>query len=203
MESSKVRIGIATILRISGIAGFVAVSLLTFFLSERIQGGPVLQLDVLFGFVLLGTGILVSRPDFEVLAWMLLGSGMLLVITLLAYAPLLVMGAALAVVCLADFDHSVAIMYPRGGVVDLAHESSRRRMLLKRVAAIGTTAIGSLAISVLGVSLAPPLLVSGNPAAVVGGFAVAVLLLIVIVASVDSPVIRRKVDDGKGTQLRP
>lgn len=192
MESPKVQLDIATILRFSGIAGFVAISILTFFLSEGIQGAPVVQLDVLFGFVLLATGILFSRPDSEVFAWVLLGSGLLLVTTLLGYAPLLVMGEALAVVCMADFNHTVAIMYPRAGVVDPARESSRRRMLLKRAATIGATAIGSLAISVLGVSLAPPLLVSGNPAAVVGGLAVAVILLIVVVTSVDSPVIRRR-----------
>jgi hypothetical protein len=203
MESSKVRIDVATVLRSSGAAGFLVVSSLTFFLSEMIEGAPIVQLGILLGFVLLATGILVGRPDFEVFAWIILGSGLLLVITLLGYAPLLVMAAGLVVVCMADFTHTVAIMYPRGGAVDLAHEASRRRLLLRRFATIGATAVGALGLSVLGLSLAPPLLVSGNPAAVVGVLTVAILLLIVIVTTVDTAAFRRRGNDVKGTPVRP
>jgi len=183
MENAKVRLDLAAALRLSGITGFVVVSLLTFFLSGSVQGAPTIQLGILFSFVFLGAGILLSRPDFEVLAWIVLGTGLLVVITLLGFGPLSAMFAALGVVCLADFGHSVAILYSQGGTIDLSHEVTRRRLLLKRTANIGATALISLTVSILGVSLAPPLLLSGNPGALIGALAVAVVLLIAFVTS--------------------
>jgi len=184
MENAKVRLDLATSLRLSGVGGFVIVSLLTFFFSERVQGAPIVQLGILLSFVFLGTGIVSGRPDFEVLAWVILGSGLLLVIALLGFGPLSAMLTALAVVCLADYDHSVAIMYSGGGMIDVSHEAARRRLLYRRIVTIGATALASTVISILGVSLAPPLRLSGNPAAVVGILAVAALLLVVSVTSV-------------------
>ena len=183
MENAKARLDFPTGLRLSGTAGFVILSLLTFLLSGRVQGAPIVQLGILFSFVFLGTGILAARPDFEVLGWVVLGTELLLVITLVGFGPLWAVLTALGVVCLADFDHSVAIMYARGGMVDVSHEAARRRLLSRRLATIGFTALISLTVSILGVSLAPPLLLSGNPGAAVGALALAVVLLIAFVAS--------------------
>jgi len=183
MENARARLDFPTGLRLSGIAGFVILSLLTFLLSGRVQGAPIVQLGILFSFVFLGTGILAARPDFEVLGWVVLGTELLMVITLVGFGPLWAVLTALGVVCLADFDHSVAIMYALGGMVDVSHEAARRRLLSRRLATIGFTALISLTVSILGVSLAPPLLLSGNPGAVVGALAVAVVLLIAFVTS--------------------
>jgi hypothetical protein len=101
LENEKVRLGYPQVLRLSGVAGFVAVSILTSYLSESVMGAPDVQLGILLSFAFLGTGMLVSRPDFEVLAWVVLGSALLLVLSLLGTAPLLVLVVALGVVCMA------------------------------------------------------------------------------------------------------
>ena len=184
MENAKARLDFAAALRLSGVVFFVTLSLLTFLLSGRVQGAPIVQLGILFSFVFLGTGILAGRPDFEVLGWVVLGTELLLVVSLIGLGPLSAVLTALGVVCLADFDHSVAIMYARGGMIDVSHEAARKRLLSKRLATIGVTALISLTVSILGVSLAPPLMLSGNPSLAVGVLAVAVVLLIAFVTSV-------------------
>ena len=143
---------------------------------------PILVLGMSLSYGVLVTGIVTRRPDFEVLAWLMLGSELLLIVA--GYEDssyLLVAVGALAVVALADFEHSVAMLHPQGGeAIDGYQESARRDLLRRRAAKIGLVAGGSLTMTVLGVSLAPPLILSGESAAVVGVLAVVVILLVVL-----------------------
>jgi hypothetical protein len=173
-----------SLLRLSGIASFMVLSLLVYFLTGAESIASDVQFSVFLSYVVLVTGIATRRPDIEVLAWLLLGSGLLLVAAGFGDNSYLVaMTLALGVVCLADFEHSVVMMRPGiGDVIDDNQESIRWQLLIKRAKTIGILAGGSLALSVLGLSLAPPLVLSGESAAIVGVLAVAVIVSVVLVA---------------------
>jgi hypothetical protein len=127
-----------------------------------------------------------TRPDFGFLSWMLLGTVLLVAEAESSDAsPLLLMSTALAVVWFGDFAHSVEMIYPRWEkeVIDEAQESARRGLLARRASAFGAMAAASLAVSYVGVSLMPPLVLPGEAAAVVGIFAVVAVALLAAVTS--------------------
>jgi len=181
MATAKIRLDVVTLLRLSGIGAFVGLSLLVYYLSVPQSIATLLQLGILLSYGALMTGVITKRPDFEVLAWLLLGSWLLL--TVAGYenrSYFLAMIVAVGVVSVADFEHSVVMLYPGGGeAIDSRQESVRRHILRKRATTIGAIAGGSLAFSLLGVNLAPPLMLSGASAAIVGFLAVAVIVFVV------------------------
>jgi hypothetical protein len=95
------------------------------------------------------------------------------------------MSTALAVVWFGDFAHSVEMIHPRWGkdVTDEVQESARRGLLARRASAFGAMAAASLAVSYVGVSLIPPLVLPGEAAAVVGIFTVVAVALLAAVTS--------------------
>lgn len=161
---------------------FVALSLFTYLLSEQAAYAPTLQLGVAMGFVAFAAGVAFGKPDAEVLAWVILGTALLASEAEYPGAGIWIPAAtAVAIVLMADIGHSVAILYSRdrSTAVDEAQEASRRRLLLRRVGTMGTAAAASMALALIGGSLAAPFVLAGFPAATVAGFAVVALALLV------------------------
>jgi len=184
MAGKKAELIVGPVPRVTMLVAFVALSLLTFFLSEQVVSTAVLQLGVLISFVLLLSGIATWRPDAEVLGWLILGTTIL--VCEVESAPgsfWLPMTTAVLVVLSADLDHSVAILYPRGRdeAVGDDQAASRRRLLARRAGRLGASAGAALLLALIGTSLAPPLLVSGASPAVIGILGVATLTLLTAV----------------------
>jgi len=166
------------------ITAFVALSLFTFLLSERVVSTAILQLGILISYAALVPGVAIRRPDAEVLAWLILGT-MMLVCEIESMPDLywLPMATALMVVLAADLDHSVAILYPRGRNEAIGDDesASRRGLLSRRAWRLCLSAAAALLLGFIGTSLAPPLLVPGASAAIVGILGATALALLTAV----------------------
>lgn len=184
MDGAKADLGILGVARLSVVLSFAALSLVTFSLSAREAAGALVQVGVLASYVAFAAGVWSRRPDAEVLAWLLLCTMLLLAESESGTLPFwLPMATAAAFVVLADADHSAAIIYPRGKgeVIDALQGSARASLLGRRVGLAGAAAGAALAVSVLGVILAPPLRLPGASAAVVGVFAATAMALVALV----------------------
>ena len=166
------------------LGAYIALSLFTFLLTERVVSTAVLQAGVLIGFGALLTGIGTRRPDAEVLAWLILGTTTLVCE---AESPLVAFWAPMAtaalVVLMADLDHSIAIFYPRvrDEVIGDDQAASRRRLLTWRAGRLGASGAAALILALLGTSLAPPLLIAGSQSMVVGILGATALILLTAV----------------------
>lgn len=174
--------------RLGAVVVFATLVLLAYALASAEANGPVLQLCLLAGCCALVAGIAMMRPDFGFLSWMLIGTALLVSEVEMSDASvLLLMGTAIGVIWLADFTHSLEMIHPRWGteVIDETQESARRRLLTRRTSTFGGMAVASLAVSYVSVGLAPPLVLSGQGAAVVGILAVVAVALLVAVTSME------------------
>ena len=184
MAGKSTDLGVGSVPRTAMIAAFVALSLLTFLLSERVVSTSILQLGVLISYSALVLGVASRRPDAEVLAWLILGT-MTLVCEIESMPGLywLPMATAVLIVLAADLDHSVAILYPRGRseVIGDDQSASRRALLSRRAERLSVSAAAALLLGLIGTSLAPPLLVPGASAAVVGILGASALALLTAV----------------------
>jgi len=184
MAGKKAELGVGSVPRTTVMAAFVAVSLITFFLTERVVSTAILQLGVLISYVVLILGVASRRPDAEVLAWLVLGTMTLVCETeLMPGLYWLPMTTAVLVVLAADLDHSVAILYPRGKseAIGADQSASREALLSRRAGRLGVSAAAALLLGFIGTSLAPPLLVPGASAAIVGILGATALALLTAV----------------------
>jgi hypothetical protein len=162
--------------------------MLTWLLSEQDVSGLASQIGVLVSYGVLMGGIASRRPDAEVLAWLILGTASLAAEAESAAGSFwLSTTTALVVVLMADIGHTAAILYPRSKneTVDEGQRLTRRHLLLRRVGTMGSMGAASLTLTIFGVSLAPPLSLSGSSAAMVGILAVAALALLAGIAAAD------------------
>jgi hypothetical protein len=185
MASAKTGLDLWLAARLGAVASFGALSVLAYALTAGQASGAVLQLVLIASSVALVVGIVTTRPDSGFLSWMLLGTVLLVAEDESEASLPLLMGTALTVIWLADFSHSVEMIHPRWAkeVLDDAQDSSRRRLLTRRISTFGVMAAASLAVSYVGVGLAPPLVLPGQAAAVVGIFTVVAVALLVLVTS--------------------
>jgi len=184
MASEKARIDLVSSVRLLGMVAFVSLSALVYLGTMGGGATGVFLVGILFSYSALLSGVVFRRPDAEVLGWLILGTALLAAeAESAAVSYWMTMATAIAVVVFADFEHSVALLYPRSGreVVDELQQSERRRLLGKRALVLGGTGGGSLVLSFVGVNLSPPLLISGASAAIVGIFAVVAMVLIALV----------------------
>jgi len=183
MASEKARLDLVSSVRFLGMVAFVLLSGLAYLLTIRGASPGVFLIGILFGYGALLGGVVLRRPDAEVLGWLILGTTLLAAEAESAAIPYwLTMSTAIAVVVLADFEHSVALLYPRSAreVVDDLQQSARRRLLWRRASVMGGAGGGALVLSLVGVNLSPPLLLSGASAAIVSILAVIAMLLIAL-----------------------
>lgn len=167
--------------RLIGVAAFFVVSILDFAIAT--QGGlaHIVQLGVAVSYVVLAAGIWSRRPDAEVLAWLVLGTFSLLTEAGSAGGSLwLGMATGVAVVAMADFQHSTALVYTRSRneSVDFEQASARFQMLKSRGAAIVEAAGAGLILSLVGLSLSPEIVLPGLSPILVGIVAVAAIILV-------------------------
>ena len=184
MASEKARIDLVSSVRLLGMVAFVSLSALVYLGTMGGGATGVFLVGILFSYSALLSGVVFRRPDAEVLGWLILGTALLAAeAESAAVSYWMTMATAIAVVVFADFEHSVALLYPRSGreVVDELQQSERRRLLGKRALVLGGAGGGSLVLSFVGVNLSPPLLISGASAAIVGIFAVVAMVLIALV----------------------
>jgi hypothetical protein len=183
MASEKTRLDLVSSVRLLGIIAFVLLSALVYLATIHGASAGVFLLGILFSYGALLGGIVLRRPDAEVLGWLILGTTLLAVEAESTVSYWLTMSTAIAVVVLADFEHSVALLYPRSRreVVDDLQQSARRRLLRRRASVLGGAGGGSLALSLVGVSLSPPLLLSGASTVIVGILGVVAMVLVALV----------------------
>ena len=184
MASKKTRLDLVSLVRFLGVIAFVSLSALVYLTIMRGTSAGVFLIGILFSYGALLGGILLRRPDAEVLGWLILGTTMLAAeadSTLVSYW--LTMSTAIVVVLFADFEHSVALLYPRSKmeVVDDIQQMERRRLLRRRASVLGSAGGGALVLSFVGVNLSPPLLLSGSSTAIVGILAVVAMVLVALV----------------------
>ncbi|MDG6983082.1 MAG: hypothetical protein JRN28_00785 [Nitrososphaerota archaeon] len=187
MESQKT--GIAALgARLVGVAVFFIVSVLDFAVTTEAGLAHFVQLGVAVSYVVLAAGIWSRRPDAEVLAWFILGTATLLSEAGSAEGSLwLGMATGVAVVAMADFQHSAAMVYTRSGneVVDFEQDSARLRLLKSRGAAIVEAAGAGLILSLVGVSLSPEIVLPGLSPLLVGIVAVAAIAIAASIVAFD------------------
>ena len=184
MASEKARIDLISSVRLLGMVAFVSLSALVYLWTLGGATTGVFLVGILFSYSALLSGVVLRRPDAEVLGWLILGTALLAAeaeSTTVSYW--LTMSTAIAVVVFADLEHSVALLYPRSRreVVDELQRSERRRLLGERAFVLGSAGGGSLVLSFVGVNLSPPLLLSGASDAIVGILAVVAMVLIALV----------------------
>lgn len=184
MASEKARLDLVSSVRLLGMIAFVLLSALVYLATIRAVSAGIFLLVILFSYVALLGGIVLRRPDAEVLGWLILGTTLIAAeVEFAAASYWLTMSTAIFVVLMADFEHSVALLYPRGRgeVVDDLQQSARRQLLRRRATVLGGAGGGSLVLSLIGVNLSPPLLLSGASAAIVGILAVVAMVLVFFV----------------------
>jgi hypothetical protein len=184
MASEKARIDLISSVRLLGMVAFVSLSALVYLWTLGGAATGVFLVGILFSYSALLSGVVLRRPDAEVLGWLILGTALLAAeaeSTTVSYW--LTMSTAIAVVVFADLEHSVALLYPRSRreVIDDLQRSERRRLLGERAFVLGSAGGGSLVLSFVGVNLSPPLLLSGASDAIVGILAVVAMVLIALV----------------------
>ena len=184
MASEKARIDLVSSVRLLGMVAFVSLSALVYLWTLGGAATGVFLVGILFSYSALLSGVVLRRPDAEVLGWLILGTALLAAeaeSTTVSYW--LTMSTAIAVVVFADLEHSVALLYPRSRreVIDDLQRSERRRLLGERAFVLGSAGGGSLVLSFVGVNLSPPLLLSGASDAIVGILAVVAMVLIALV----------------------
>jgi len=183
MASEKARVDLVSSVRLLGIIAFVLLSAMVYMTTMQGASAGVFLIGILFSYGALLGGIALRRPDAEVLGWLILGTTLLAAEAESATVSYwLTMSTAIAIVVLADFEHSVALLYPRSTreVVDDLQQSARRRLLRRRASVLGGAGGGSLVLSLVGVNLSPPLLLSGASTAIVGILAVVAMLLVAL-----------------------
>ena len=184
MASEKARLDLVSFVRFMGMIAFVSLSALVYLVIMKGASAGVFLIGILFSYAALLGGIFLRRPDAEVLGWLILGTTM---ITAEAESALvsywLTMSTAIVVVVFADFEHSVALLSPRSKreAVDDLQQSERRRLLRRRASVLVSAGGGSLVLSLIGVNLSPPLLLSGASTAIVGVLAVVAMVLVAFV----------------------
>ena len=184
MASEKARLDLFFSVRLLGITAFALLSALVYLETMHGTSAGVFLLGILSSYGALLGGIVLRRPDAEVLGWLILGTTILVAeAESTAVSYWLTMSTAIAVVVFADFGHSVALLYPRSRreVVDDLQRSERRRLLARRASVLGGAGGASLVLSLVGVNLSPPLLLSGASAAIVGILAVVAMALVALV----------------------
>jgi len=184
MASEKARLDLFFSVRLLGITAFALLSALVYLETMHGTSAGVFLLGILSSYGALLGGIVLRRPDAEVLGWLILGTTILVAeAESTAVSYWLTMSTAIAVVVFADFGHSVALLYPRSRreVVDDLQRSERRRLLGRRASVLGGAGGASLVLSLVGVNLSPPLLLSGASAAIVGILAVVAMALVALV----------------------
>jgi hypothetical protein len=184
MASEKASLDLVSSVRLLGIIAFVLLSAMVYFTTIRGASVGVFLIGILFSYGALLGGIVLRRPDGEVLGWLILGTTLLAAeAESAAVTYWLTMSTAIAVVVLADIEHSVALLYPRSAreVVDRLQQSARGRLLRRRASVLGGAGGGALALSLAGVNLSPPLSLSGASATIVGILAVIAMLLVALV----------------------
>lgn len=184
MASEKARLDLVSSVRLLGMIAFVLLSALAYLATIKGASAGVFLIGILFSYGALLGGVALRRPDAEVLGWLILGTTLLAAeAESTAGSYWLTMSTAIAVVVLADFEHSVALVYPRSTreVVDDHQQSARRRLLRRRGSVLGGAGAGALVLSLVGVNLSSPLLLSGASAAIVGILAVVAMLLVALV----------------------
>jgi len=184
VASEKARLDLVFPVRLLGIIAFVLLSTFVYLAAMQEGLAGVFLLGILFGYGALLGGIIVRRPDAEVLGWLILGTTLLAAEAKSAAASYwLTMCTAIAVVVFADFQHSVALLNPRSRreAVDNQQQSARRQLLRRRASVLGGAGGGSLVLSLVGVNLSPPLVLSGAATAIVGILAVAAMVLVALV----------------------
>jgi len=184
MASEKARLDLFFSVRLLGITAFALLSALVYLETMHGTSAGDFLLGILSSYGALLGGIVLRRPDAEVLGWLILGTTILVAeAESTAVSYWLTMSTAIAVVVFADFGHSVALLYPRSRreVVDDLQRSERRRLLGRRASVLGGAGGASLVLSLVGVNLSPPLLLSGASAAIVGILAVVAMALVALV----------------------
>jgi len=184
MASEKAGLELLSSVRLLGMVAFVSLSALVYLASMSGAAAGLFLVGILFSYSALLCGIILRRPDAEVLGWLILGTTLLGAEAESATVSYwLTMSTAIVVVVFADFEHSVALLYPRSRreVVDELQRSERRRLLRKRASVLGGAGGASLVLSFVGVNLSPPLLLPGVSDAIVGIFAVVAMVLIALV----------------------
>jgi hypothetical protein len=184
MASETARLDLFFSVRLLGITAFALLSALVYLETMHGTSAGVFLLGILSSYGALLGGIVLRRPDAEVLGWLILGTTILVAeAESTAVSYWLTMSTAIAVVVFADFGHSVALLYPRSRreVVDDLQRSERRRLLGRRASVLGGAGGASLVLSLVGVNLSPPLLLSGASDAIVGILAVVAMALVALV----------------------
>jgi hypothetical protein len=184
MASEKARLDLFFSVRLLGITAFAFLSALVYLTTMHGPSAGSFLLGILFSYGALLGGVVLRRPDAEVLGWLILGTTLLVAeAESAAVSYWLTMSTAIAVVVFADFGHSVALLYPRSRreVVDELQRSARGQLLGRRASVLGGAGGASLVLSLVGVNLSPPLLLSGGSTAIVGILAVVAMVLVALV----------------------
>jgi len=184
MASEKARLALFFSVRLLGIITFASLSALVYLVTVHGTSAGAFLLGILFSYGALLGGIVLRRPDAEVLGWLILGTTLLVAeAESVTVSYWLTMTTAVAVVVFADLGHSVALVYPRsrGEVVDGLQRSERRGLLGRRAFVLGGAGGASLVLSLVGVNLSPPLLLFGASTAIVGILAVVAIVLVALV----------------------